>query len=522
MIKIVKKYLDINYYSNLKKDFEELFMSHPNFPSVFAITDSLDMLGIENVALKVPKDQLSELPESFLALFKQELVLVSKAENSIGIYSEGGEKQLLSLEAFSNDWSGVIIALEPNSITETTSFKANLNWLKYGLPVLALFLLSFVYNQYSWNNLVLLITSAIGLLVSFFIVQEKLGVKNEMISKLCNINTNTSCDSVIQSKNNEISKWIDFSDLPLTFFSVSILAILIQPTWSAYLVGFASLVSVPVIIYSIWLQKFKLKKWCLLCLAVSFLIVFQSVQWFLGGRLPLDTLLPNLFPTLFSLIAVTSVLLVLKPVLEDKIKAEENVSKLKKFKRNYNLFNYLSKEIPVENGFEELEGIQFGNKNANIKLTLILSPSCGHCYKAFQDAYELILKFPEKTSLKVLFNINPENNSNPYKIVVESLLAINNSNPEKITEALSDWFTKEMKLEPWLEKWKMKTVDMKVNYQIHSQYHWCLENKFNYTPVTIINNKQFPNEYEISELKYFQNDFSEEKEILEESILVEP
>ena len=53
MINIVKKYLSKNNYSHLKNDFEGYFLSHPNYPSLFAITDSLEMLAIENVALKI-------------------------------------------------------------------------------------------------------------------------------------------------------------------------------------------------------------------------------------------------------------------------------------------------------------------------------------------------------------------------------------------------------------------------------------------------------------------------------------
>jgi hypothetical protein len=51
MVHLIKKYLDQNHFSNQKEDFEEFFSAHPNYPSIYAITDSLDMLSIENVAL---------------------------------------------------------------------------------------------------------------------------------------------------------------------------------------------------------------------------------------------------------------------------------------------------------------------------------------------------------------------------------------------------------------------------------------------------------------------------------------
>ena len=182
------------------------------------------------------------------------------------------------------------------------------------------------------------------------------------------------------------------------------------------------------------------------------------------------------------------------------------------------MFQFLSKKIPSMIGFKQLEGLQFGNKNADVQLTIIISPSCGHCHKAFEEGFELLSKFPERVFLHVLFNINPENEQNPYKKVVESLLAINNAAPENRDEAISDWHIKKMTLEEWKEKWTLNVIDMKVNQQIHEQYNWCLKNEFNYTPVKIINDALFPNEYEISDLKYFLHDFSEEKRVEENAL----
>lgn len=512
MINIVKKYLVVSKFSKEQDNFEDLFLSHPNYPSVFAITDSLDMLSIENVAIKVPKEQFIALPESFLAVYNDAMVLMAKTNTSITIETEEGKQQKLSFNEFLTGWNEVILAIEPNTNPVLQNEKTNTKWLLYTLPAIALIALSVVYNNYTTNSVVLLATSLIGLLLSVFIVQEKLGIKNEIASKFCNINPNASCNSVIKSNKNEINKWVDFSDLPLLFFSSSVIAILIQPEASSSIIGLLSLVALPVIGYSIWLQKMQLKKWCVLCLAVSTVMVLQSLVFGFTTASFFTITVLNGFGFLFSVILLTTIWLFVKPIFEAKIKAEKGETELKKFKRNYDLFHFLSKDIPVLNGFHKLEGLQFGSKTASVQLTIIISPTCGHCHRAFEDGFNLVTKFPEKVFLNVLFNINPENNDNPYKAVVETLLAISNSNPENAESAISDWHIKKMDLESWLKKWKMNSVDMKVSHQIHQQYNWCLENEFNYTPIKIVNNKLFPNEYDISELKYFLNDFSKEKE----------
>ena len=519
MIKLVKKYLDLNNYLNAKKEFEELFLSHPNYPSLFAVTDSLNTLSIENVVIKVPKEQLNELPNSFLAVFNGDLVLVDKMEFSIIVETEKSKRTTLTIEDFSEGWNGVVLAIEPNDAQEEKTLSENPKGLKYSILFLALIVLSSFYNDYRLFDYIFLITSLVGLLISVFIVQEKFGIDNQVVSKLCNINPSTSCESVIKSNNVESNKWFGFSDLPLIFFVTAVLAILIGPA-NSNLVGFLSLIAVPVIVYSIWVQKFQIKKWCVLCLIISSLVVIQGALWSFESEFRVNFTLTSLFQYLFSLIVVSSLWSVVKPIVEDKLKAEKSVKDLTKFRRNFALFEFLSKDITSFDGFDKLEGLHFGNSTAAAKLSIIISPSCGHCHKAFEDAFELIWKYPEKISLNVLFNINPENNQNPYKVVVERLLMINNVNPENIVEAISDWHIKKMELELWQKKWTVNSISMKVNQQIQQQYDWCSKNGFNYTPVKIINTRLYPSEYELSELKYFINDILENNEALERDSLV--
>ena len=519
MIDIVNKYLVSNFYFNIKKDFEESFFSHPNYPSVFAITDTLDLLSIENIAIKVPKEQLGELPDSFLAIFKRDLVLVAKHKNGVILENEKGIKSNLTIDDFCKDWEGIIIAIEPNQ-TINTKVKSNAKWFLYCIPVVTLVALSIGYNNYSISSAIQLFTSLLGVIISVFIVQEKFGLKNEIVSKFCNISTNTSCDSVIQSEKGSINKLMSFTDLPLLFFSINMLSIILNPIYSSKIIGVLSLASFPVIAYSIWLQKIQIKKWCMLCLMVSAIIIIQGLVGYFTDQSLLINSMRNNFSYLFSLLVCSSFWLLTKPVLESKYKAQNEVNELRKFKKSFAVFEFLSKEIQILAGFDKLKGLQFGNSSSSIALTIILSPSCGHCHRTFEDALELVSKFPQKVFLNVLFNINPENNDNEYKVVVESLLAINNSNLGKMEEAISDWHIQKIGLEKWVAKWKIGDVSMRVNQQIQQQYDWCLENEFNYTPVKIVNGKLFPNEYNITELKYFINDFSEEKDAIEIESLV--
>jgi len=518
MLKLVQKFLQINRYSEIKNEFKDLFLSHPNYPSLFAITDSLDLLSVENAAVRVSKEQIVDLPSNFLAYFKEELILVEKAKNFVRINTIKKGSLKMSYEKFLLDWNGVVVAIEPNNVVARENLKIEFSWLKYGMPLLLLVGLSFFYNTYDSFSLVFLTTSILGFLVSIFIVQEKLGFKNSIISRICNLSSNSSCSSVINDNQIIENKWISLPDLPLIFFSASLVAILVQPLNSAIFVGFLSLLAIPIIVSSIWIQKFEIQKWCVMCLIVSALIFVQSVIWFASDLFTLTFSFGTIFPFLLAVALLTPIWFVLKGIIKKILATESALKETIKFKRNYSLLNFLSKKVPSTKGFEDLRGLNFGNRNAVVKLSVIISPSCEHCHKTFQEAFDLVLRFPDKIYLNVLFNINPENVDNPYKTVVERLLSINRATPGKTVEAISDWHIKKMSLKKWLKKWHIENVSMMIKQEINKQYEWCSKNDFNYTPVKIVNEKIFPNEYELSELKYFLNDFVEEKETVLEKI----
>lgn len=519
MKNLVKKYLHQNQYSDVVEDFEDLFQSHPNYPSLYAITDTLNLLSIENIVVKIPKEQIEELPKHFLAIYENQLVLVNKTDKKISIETDDLKKKQVTSSNFLESWNGIVIAIEPNIKISKTNKNIS-SWLSYTLPFIALITVSIYYNEFTFSTFGALLINLIGLIISIFILQEKFGIKNEITSKFCNINPNTSCNTVIKSNNSKINKYFNFTDLPLLFFSIGFLSILIQPQQSIFTIGLASLCSIPALVYSIWLQKFQLQKWCVLCLAVSFLIVLQSV-FLVFANTSFDVISQiNFGVLLFVSIVVASIWLFIKPILENNYNLENTNTQLNKFKRDFNLFQFFSQDIEEYDDFEKLKGITFGRESASTQLTLILSPSCGHCHRAFEDGFKLYQKFPEKIYLNILFNINPDNQDNPYKTIVENLLALNKQNPQNAQEALIDWHINRIDLENWKRKWNVETPSMLVNQQVKNQYYWCLKNDFNYTPIKIINGNQFPNAYEISDLKYFMNDFQKDIETEEALIAV--
>ena len=506
MISIVKKFLQINHYKEQQHSFETLFLSHPNYPSLYAVTDTLDMLQVENVAAQVPKEQFSALPDSFLAVVSNDIVLVRRLAQEVSIETEKEGKKKLSFDAFLTQWSGVVLAIEPNDVPQKERLPL-LNATYVGLAVLLLALLGLTIREFTLPSLLTFLFSSAGFFLSVVIIDEKINKREGVISKICSFNEHTSCDSVIQSESSQFTKWLDFSDLPILFFGTSMLLLQLAPT-SYTIVNFLSVLSLPIVGYSIWLQKAKLGKWCVLCLGVSLLLVLQSLL-FVGFT---KDFLFNYLVLVQASAIVFSVWFFIKPILYRKVALEKENITLLKFKRNFSIFSSLQKPVLEVGVLHSIPTIILGNKEASVRIDLILSPSCGHCHTAFSQAIDLLQQFSDKLQVCIYYNLNTDNLDNPYLIVAKTILQLHKEQPQMAEAALMDWHIHGMSLKDWKVKWTVGMIDFEVEENLRSEYTWCVKNDFNYTPVKLVNGLIYPDQYELQELKYFISELSEKEE----------
>lgn len=515
---LISQYLSQNKYEpSYFEEFKENYLSHPNYPSLYAITDSLELSGIEIVIATVPKEQLQNLPEKFMASIfienKTEFVLVNKDQARISYENRKGKTIKITFDEFKNIWDGLILAIGENEIKEKPKpsvFENKNIW--FTVPLVLLFfggLLNQINSElFFWNYTAFLLLSIIGLLLGIFIVQESLGEANPVVSKVCNgSNKTVSCDSVVKSNESKLLFGISFSDLPIVFFFANLFLIVAKPTFFEP-IGFFCLLSVPVILYSVYLQQFKIKKWCILCLGVSFVLFLQAIIFLFSY----DEMAWNIYEYLQYVITVIVAWFLWKTVEKVLISRNDLVSKnrtLFRFKRKFEIFEFLSNKNPVNEEIEILRGITINNQENSIKLQLFLSPSCGHCYSTYKKGLEFFKSYPEKISLEILFNVNIQNTENPFIPVVESMYEIFLSENNTIINALDDWYIKKMSLEDWLRKWKQTEISEITKSELEKQYLFCVGNNLNYTPVIVFNKNVYPSDYDLEELKYFISDLEE-------------
>lgn len=517
MIQLVQKFIAAHKFHPDKEEFQDHFFSHPDYPSLYAVTDTMDFFGIENLAAKVTHEQFSELPVQFLTLINaaegEQFIYVTQHNDQLVSYLDDDNiKHIIPTIDFLNNWTQVVIVIDENENTAVEKKSASstaIIWIFTLLTVLT------IYNQLTQNAAYVVFLYAFfafcGLGLSILLLQESLGINKEITSKICKIGQSdfNGCQSVLNSSVARIYKNFTLSDACFVFFSTLILLLTVAKTTHLYYITIAFFV-LPIVLFSLYYQYQIVKKWCVLCLGISAnLIGIVLITALYRFSFTLMDIINDTLVFFSILVLLTTLWLLLKPIILGYFELKKENRIQKRFKRNATTFKALLNNTPKINQttLHQLTTIEIGNNEATNELLLFLSPSCGHCHTAFKDAMSLLEKFPEQLKVKIGFNVNPENENNPYSKIVTAIVT-QNILFHNAKELLAKWHIERMEIGAFTSAFRIPVTE-ETKSIIQSQFDWCTQNGFNYAPVKIFNTKSMPSEYTINDLHFFMKELEE-------------
>ena len=512
MDKLILKFLDHNGYFNTPKDVQLQLRSHPDFLSLKSITDTLDYFDIENLAANVPKDSLADLPESFLALLEEEnktrVVLAVKKHNKVVLHDEDAPKKTMTYDSFKAVWTGTVIAVEANEQKQRkTANTANV------ILILVLLLLTAI-QIYAFDLPVFLLTmfSLAGVYLSYVIVKEEVGFHSQAVAKVCgSVNKNGNCTEVINAPGAKLFNIIALSDVCVTFFTGFLLVYTLIGI-DYFFMSVILLLSLPVVLFSLYQQAVALKQWCALCLGVIGVLALQAVIVFVQP-LSFDFSLNYTLKALFLMAFTYAVWQRVKPVLVHYGKLQKEKEGFLRFKRNHNLFMTMLHKEPIRNtpNIKEENNIVFGAPNPLITIYAVTNPFCGFCTDAFKTYYRLFKLHPNKIKISFIFNVLVEQKENGATQVAARILEHYAASPENALEAMNVWFGNR-DVETWQQQYGIpKDADNHIETVLKTHRTWCIENEISYTPATIIDGYLYPKEYATEDLLFFIDDMLLEK-----------
>jgi len=515
---ILEKYLSQNNYFKIsKQDLRLQLLSHPEYPSTKSITDTLDYFGVENIAAVIPKEHLQQLPHSFLAFIteKDNHALVSKKKEKITLHFEDGTKQQLSVNSFKEKWPGTIVVIEgAKGVNERTVQFLDTTVLL----TLSVFLITLFFS-FTVASFLLSVLSLAGVYLSYLIVKEEMGIHSATIAKVCGaVNKSGNCASVINAVSSKLFG-ISLSDLSVVFFAAFILInSLIGLSYATLLI--VSVVSVPVILFSLYQQAFVLKQWCALCLGVISILLTQGIVIIMNIG-PLDFSFSYGLRMILVFTLVYALWKSVKPIVISNLKLRKTEEAFLRFKRNHNLFLTALHSRPLVGSelIQEQEQIHFGADDPILTINAVTNPLCGFCTDPFKIYNKLLRSHPKSIRLNLIFSVVPNHLENKATQIAGNILTIyKTQGREKAWEAISEWFTNR-DIESWQRNYlSPDALDKSALKIIESHVAWCSVNEINYTPATVIDGCFYPIEYQISDLPLLIDELILERQLKKEDM----
>jgi uncharacterized membrane protein len=488
--------------------------------NLYGISELLSKWKIPNAAGKL--NHPDELRNEFCPLIahintgisESAFALVKKIDDRTLIVSnEYWKNKSMTRDKFAKICTGTFLFVEPDEHSGELDYKGKNRQVLFAqsrtmlalssVAILTLWFFSQAENQH-WGIAALFLLKCIGLLVSVFLVIPGFEKNNPYVARLCSngTQTNTSCDDVLSSPEAKVFSWLSLAEIGLLYFSCTLLALLFR-TQSAPLLRIffiLSIANLPVIVYSLSIQAFVLKKWCKLCCTVQLILLLEFITLlFYIPKMPRGFTLSESLGFILCLAAPVVLWSFIKPLLLKSGHLESAQNLLWKFKQNNQLFKRILADQPVYALPDEDVSIIIGKEHSNNIITFVSNPFCTSCSEAYKALNEWLMQGAD-IQVRVMFtNIHDRT----VKAVRHLITIAKSQGGPAFRNALNDWYLYGKKnRKRWIRNFPIEPNLELCDQIIERQIHWCNTVGVSYTPLITINGHRLPDGYRLEDLKY--------------------
>lgn len=469
--------------------------SHPDYPSLLAVKDTLEELHIPCDAYQTDKTHLQKAGKPFL-------IHLNIGEGDL-LYFNTIEEAERKIKDFDQHWNGIVMLAEkPGKIgnqDHDVYYEKDKQHARYGLMAVG-FVFATLTGLAIWEQslpgLLLLISNMTGLYFSWLIVQKELGLSNTISDKICSLATNSRCEAVLFSKGANLSKWLSWGDIGIAYFTSSLLYIslsLLSAGINTQIYFLLSLTALIFPIYSLSYQRWVVRQWCMLCVGVLVALGLNSIislsfVSFVGVP---DKIISSIFIFLLTAFLSGCFWLSLKGLIQRSIQSLYDKINYTRLKRNPSAFNGLltSEEINPINLPRKDEAIRFGLPEAPLQIVMACNPYCAPCAMAHGAIEYLYEKYPDKIALTVRFAISSLEENNPKTKAAISITKSVLENKVDTHRVLNDWYSS-MNYESFIQKYKPNGIEVSDILKQHKV--WSNAVNIKGTPTLFINGRKLP------------------------------
>lgn len=282
------------------EEFTQKQFDSMSFKSLFGLSKLLESYGIESEGLYLSdRKEIRKLTPPFIVHTPEGFVVVTNIGEDCVEYLTQGVREHMPLQKFRRAWDGNVFLAFPKPDAAEPGYAAHARmifftkakrWL-FWIAGILLFAYLFIANGiYRYPTMILAcVCDMIGLTMSYLLVQKSMNIKSRAADKVCGVLQEGGCDKVLETKASTFFGIFSWSEVGFTYFSVSLLVLLMFPQWIGYLAA-CNVCCLPFTVWSLWYQKFRAKHWCTLCVSV------QATLWLLFACYISGGWLKDIFP----------------------------------------------------------------------------------------------------------------------------------------------------------------------------------------------------------------------------------
>lgn len=268
------------------------FASMP-FHTLFGLGKLLKEYGIDSEGLSLPdKSSLQCLTPPFIAPTRGGLVIVTSVSPGAVGYITRGVSESIARSEFERVWDGTVFLVYPTPASREPNyglharidfFNRAKRWVLLACCVALLAYLVVSRGIYSSPALCgVCAIDILGLWLTYMLVQKSLNIHSDHADHVCGLLDAGGCDSILEQKASKFFGLFGWSEVGFSYFSVSLLCVLLFPDMAPYLAA-CNILCLPYTFWSIWYQKFRARRWCTLCVSVQASLWALFFCYLLGG-----------------------------------------------------------------------------------------------------------------------------------------------------------------------------------------------------------------------------------------------
>ncbi len=502
---------------------------HPDFPSLSALSDVLTDFNVPNMATRLTPDRLPEIPLPALAQLQVDsgvFVPVRKVGSTVEwLHSQRGW-QTDSYNDFVHKWTGVALLIAPDATSGEREYAQKrrqelidslripfiVNAILVCLGVVLWSLLQKFTFASHLSYYGLLATKLAGTIVSSMLVWYGIDSQNSFLQKVCQINSRSNCQNILQSPAAKVTEWLGWSEIGLFYFAGSLIALKIgmltrdEPQLiTLYTTIFTlTLLSLPYTFWSIYYQWRIAREWCVLCLTVQGLLWIEfglgisALFSDEGQPLLMYDFSPASIVYLLGAFAVVPALWALfKGHLQKSTPYDSLFREFQKLKFDpHYLQGLMSKQRVLPPIFEGMQVITLGNPEAENTVIMVTNPTCAACRRNHSEVKKW-LETNDTVQIQIILAASFSDDDVASK-VARQILSLPT---DQMGAALHHWFeTNERYYDEWSKQTKGDYKKEAAIQQLQLHIRWLELAGVVTAPTTFLNAVELPKFYQVREI----------------------